>query len=63
MQKIISKRIKITKNGTLLRRAMGIGHFRAKKSGKSIARKTAYRTLSDIKSIKKIMGTKKVGNH
>ena len=35
----IADRIKITKNGKLIRRKMGLGHFRAKKSRKEMRRK------------------------
>jgi len=37
--KSITSRIKITGTGKLLRRKMGQGHFRAKKSPRQIARK------------------------
>jgi len=35
----IKDRIKVTKNGKLIRRNMGLGHFRSKKSGKEMGRK------------------------
>lgn len=35
----ILDRIRITKTGKLMRRNMGLGHFRAKKSGKQMRRK------------------------
>ncbi|MEK7149715.1 MAG: 50S ribosomal protein L35 [Patescibacteria group bacterium] len=55
MKKMISKRIKITKTGKILRRAMGIGHFRAKKSASALKRKSGYRSLEGNKNIKKII--------
>ncbi|MCL4437689.1 hypothetical protein M1513_01470 [Patescibacteria group bacterium] len=39
MKKKISKRLKITKTGKVLKRTMGLCHFRAKKSSKQIKRK------------------------
>lgn len=50
MKKIVSKRIKVTKNGKVLRRAMGLGHYRAKKSGEAIKRKKSLRAAADIVS-------------
>lgn len=41
----ISDRIKITKTGKILRRPMGLNHFRAKKSGKQIRAKRKYKLL------------------
>jgi len=35
MHKSISKRIRITKNGKIVRRAMGVNHFRSKKSSRT----------------------------
>ncbi|OGY62575.1 MAG: hypothetical protein A2745_01015 [Candidatus Harrisonbacteria bacterium RIFCSPHIGHO2_01_FULL_44_13] len=35
----ITDRIKVTKTGKLIRRKMGLGHFRAKKSRKQLRRK------------------------
>ena len=40
MNKSVIKRIKVTKTGKLMRRNMGLGHFRSKKSGKEMGRKT-----------------------
>ncbi|MEK7144189.1 MAG: hypothetical protein AAB820_02565 [Patescibacteria group bacterium] len=45
-KKSISSRIKITKTGKVLRRAMGIGHCRAKKRSNQIKRKKGFRPLS-----------------
>lgn len=39
MRKSITKRIRITKNGKIVRRKMAQGHFRAGKTGKSIRNK------------------------
>lgn len=39
MKKSVSSRIKITKNGKLVRRTTGIGHFRTRKSNKNIQMK------------------------
>lgn len=38
-RKSVKKRIRITKNGKVLRRTMGVGHFKSKKSGKSLQNK------------------------
>lgn len=55
MKKSISKRIKITGGGKLMRRKMGQGHFRSKKSGGFVRlkRKNSSVAKSDIKTIKK----------
>lgn len=45
MKKSISKRIKITRTGKVLRRAMGQSHFRAKKTTARIRRGKKYRGL------------------
>lgn len=39
MKKSVSSRIKITKNGKVMRRTMGVGHFRTRKSSKNLLRK------------------------
>ncbi|MEK7634447.1 MAG: 50S ribosomal protein L35 [Patescibacteria group bacterium] len=55
MKKSISKRIKITGTGKILRRAMGQCHFRAKKSSSQLGRKKCGRTIQDLrKKIKKM---------
>ncbi|MBI5079313.1 hypothetical protein HZB06_01390 [Candidatus Wolfebacteria bacterium] len=46
MKKSISDRIRITKRGKILRRAMGIGHCRAKKRSAQIKRKKGLRSIS-----------------
>ncbi len=39
MKSAVKDRIKVTKNGKLMRRKMGIGHFRSKKSPREMHRK------------------------
>lgn len=39
MKNSITNRIRVTKTGKLMRRKMGLDHFRAKKSGKQMGRK------------------------
>jgi ribosomal protein L35 len=46
MKKSIANGIKITKRGKILRRAMGQGHFRAKKRSVQIKRRKGYRNIS-----------------
>jgi len=55
MKKSISKRLRLTKTGKVLRRRMAQDHFRAKKSGKQIQRKREVLRLhnTDIKVFKK----------
>ncbi len=48
MKKSISKRVRITKSGKILRRAMSLGHSRANKSTAQMKRKKGARLL-DIK--------------
>jgi len=45
MKKSVSKRLKITKSGKILRRAMCQSHFLAKKRGIQIKRKKLFRGL------------------
>lgn len=54
-KKSILKRFKITKNGKILRRPVGLDHYRAKKSGKKIrqSRKWIPLSKSEAKIIKK----------
>ena len=56
-RKSITKRFKITKNGKIMRRAIGINHFRAKKTGRKIraSRKWFLVPKSDAKKIKKLL--------
>ncbi len=54
MKNTVEKRIRITKNGKVLRRAMGLGHFRAKKKSKEMNRKSGMRELvTEAKNIQK----------
>ena len=46
MKKSISKRIRITKSGKIIRRAMSLGHSRANKRTTQIKRKKGARSLS-----------------
>ncbi|MDE2001594.1 MAG: 50S ribosomal protein L35 [Patescibacteria group bacterium] len=39
MRRSFSKRVRVTKNGKMVRRRMAQDHFRAKKTGKQIRRK------------------------
>lgn len=56
-RKSISKRFKITKSGKVLRRATGLDHYRAKKSGKKIRKKRKWLEVSkpEAKKIKKLL--------
>ena len=55
-RKSILKRFKITRTGKVLRRATGLDHYRAKKSGKKIrkSRKWVEVPKADAKKNKKI---------
>ncbi|MDP3052343.1 MAG: hypothetical protein Q8N22_00050 [bacterium] len=54
MRKSLSKRIRITKRGKIIRKAMGQGHCRAKKSNTQIKRRKKPRgILHGDKFIKK----------
>ncbi|MEK7546992.1 MAG: 50S ribosomal protein L35 [Patescibacteria group bacterium] len=53
MQKSFVKRIKITKNGKIIRRSMSVNHFRTRKSTKNIRHKRKTRQLDY--PIKKIL--------
>jgi len=57
MRKSILKRLKITKNGKVLRRVIGLNHYLAKKSGKRIRRKRKMVRLSksELNRIKKFI--------
>ncbi|MCL4399740.1 hypothetical protein M1506_00480 [Patescibacteria group bacterium] len=53
MKKSISSRVKITKSGKVVRRAMALGHSRANKRTTQIKRKKGARILEiDVKKIK-----------
>lgn len=45
-QKGLNKRIKKTKNGKIMRKQMGINHFRSKKSGNARRGKNKSRSLN-----------------
>lgn len=45
MNKSVSKRIRITKNGKMMRRSMGVNHFRTRSSQKNIRGKSKSRGL------------------
>ncbi len=53
---MISKRLRITKNGKIMRRRMAVDHFRAKKSGQQIRnkRKSLQMHPADAKVIKQL---------
>lgn len=46
MKHSIRDRIKVTKTGKLMRRKMGLDHFRAKKSSKQIGRKESLTSFA-----------------
>ena len=56
-RKSITKRFKITKTGKVLRRATGLDHYRAKKSGgrKRLSRKWVKVSKPEAKRIKKLI--------
>jgi large subunit ribosomal protein L35 len=43
--KSLSKRIRITKNGKIMRRRMGVNHFKTRKNANGIRRKRSTLTL------------------
>jgi len=59
MRKSITKRFKITKSGKVLRRATGLDHYRAKKTGEKIrkSRKWVKVPKADSKKIKKLLSS------
>lgn len=61
-KKSIAKRIRVTKNGKVLRRSMGLDHFRARQTSKSLRGKRgeSYIHASDQKSI--LRESTKTGN-
>jgi large subunit ribosomal protein L35 len=60
MKKAVSRRIKVTKTGKVVRRKMGASHFRVKKSSsqKRTKRKAVEVKRSDIKSVVKYLKSK-----
>jgi len=55
-RKSITKRFKITKTGKILRRATGLDHYRAKKTGQKIrkSRKWVEVSKAEAKKIKRL---------
>jgi ribosomal protein L35 len=45
MSKSITKRVKFTKNGKVVRRPMAVGHFRTRHNAKTIRNKRKSRSL------------------
>lgn len=60
-RKSISKRFRVTKTGKILRRATGLDHYRAKKSGKKIRQSRKWVKLSkpEAKKIRKLYAKSK----
>ncbi len=56
-RKSISKRFKITRNGKVMRRAIGLNHYLAKKSGKKIRQNRKWIEVPEVdaKKIKKLL--------
>ncbi len=56
-KKSLMKRLKITKTGKILRRATGLDHYRAKKSGKQIRQSRKWVKLSkdEVKKMKRLI--------
>ena len=53
----VVSRIRVTKNGKLIRRKMGVDHFRAKKSNRQLARKgDVLMDQADLKVFRKSYG-------
>lgn len=51
MKKKVSKRLKITGTGKILRRKMGLCHFRAKKSATQLGRKGSMSAINISKKV------------
>ncbi len=56
-RKSISKRFKITKTGKVMRRALGLNHYLAKKTGKTIRQNRKWIEMPKVeaKKIKKLL--------
>ncbi len=56
-RKTVSKRIKVTKTGKMLRRVSGVSHNMAKRPTKSIQKKRSYSSVSksDYKRIRALI--------
>ena len=53
MNKSLTKRIKITNNGKIVRRSMGVSHFRTRTNAKAIRNKRKSRSLDfPLKTLK-----------
>lgn len=53
MSKSLSKRIRITKNGKIVRRPMGVDHFRTRTNAKGVRGKRKTRSLDfSLKTLK-----------
>lgn len=48
MKKVFSKRIKITKSGKIIRRHMGLGHCKAKRSNRQKTRKKQTHAVKSV---------------
>jgi ribosomal protein L35 len=46
LKKSLAKRIRITRNGKIVRRPMAVDHFRTRKTGRAIQRKRKTLTLN-----------------
>ncbi|MGC9968305.1 MAG: hypothetical protein ABSC29_01060 [Minisyncoccia bacterium] len=46
MNKSLTKRVKITRNGKIVRRLMGVSHFRTRTNAKGIRNKRKTRSLN-----------------
>ena len=45
-KKSLAKRVRVTKNGKLIRRPLGVNHFKTRKSNKNLRDKRKARTFS-----------------
>jgi ribosomal protein L35 len=59
-RKSVTNRVKVTKNGKMTRRKMGLGHFRSKKSSREMHRKEPGSGTS-VSKVDGKMFTKKYG--
>lgn len=59
MKKTVSKRIKVTGTGKMLRRKMAVNHFKAKKTGEQLlSKKQVEQVPKDFKKkIKRLLST------
>jgi ribosomal protein L35 len=56
-KKSVASRIRVTKNGKLMRRSMGQGHFKAKKTGKQTRQKRLTTRIAgvDVRTFKRYL--------